>query len=322
MTQSQSQSQLQVSGSPHIGTHRSIKGAMITVICALIPALVCSIYFFGWRAAAVVAVTIASCMISEYLITRFMMGRKATITDCSALLTGLLLGMSLPSTLPYPIAAIGGVFAIGVGKMAFGGLGQNIFNPALVGRVFLLISFPVDMTTWPLPLYDGNTGATGSTGATILSSIKESGFDSSSIDIAQMAIGNMGGSLGEIGSIALVAGGVYLIIRGIIKWHIPVSILAVAAIASAISGENPAIELLSGGMILGAVFMATDYVTSPMTKKGMLIYGAMIGLITFIIRHYGSYPEGISFAILIMNGCTPLINRWTKPRIFGERRHS
>lgn len=306
-----------VSGSPHIGTNRSIQKVMINVICALIPALACSIYFFGARAAAVVATTITGCMLTEYLTSRFMLGIRHTLTDGSAFLTGLLLGMSLPSSIPYPIAIAGSVFAIGVGKTAFGGLGQNIFNPALVGRVFLLISFPAEMTTWPLPL-----NSDGITGATILSAIKESGFDISSIDLGQMAIGNIGGSLGEIGSIALLAGGAYLIIRRIIKWHIPVSVLATAAFAALLSGENPAIELLSGGMILGAVFMATDYVTSPMTRGGMLIYGIAIGLITFIIRHYGSYPEGISFAILIMNGCTPLINRWTKPRIFGERRRS
>jgi electron transport complex protein RnfD len=181
--------------------------------------------------------------------------------------------------------------------------------------VFLLISFPVEMTTWPLPL-----SPDGLTGATMLSAMKESGLDASSIDIAQMALGNMGGSLGEVGAIALVAGWIYLTLRRIIRLVIPLSILGAVAIAAAVTGNDIAVELLSGGLLLGAIFMATDYVTSPMTTKGMLVYGILIGLITFVIRHYGSYPEGISFAILIMNGCTPLINKLTRPRVFGERR--
>lgn len=199
--------------------------------------------------------------------------------------------------------------------MAFGGTGQNIFNPALVGRVFLLISFPVEMTTWPLPL-----SPDGLTGATLLSAMKESGVDAASIDVAQMAIGNMGGSLGEVGAIALVAGWLYLTARRIIRLVIPVAILASIALLAAVTGNSVVIELLSGGLLLGAFFMATDYVTSPMTTKGMIVYGILIGVITFVIRHYGSYPEGISFAILIMNGCTPLINKLTRPRVFGERR--
>lgn len=304
-----------VSGSPHVATARTTRRTMIDVIVALLPALACGVWVFGARSLLVTLASIAGCMITEYVCSRYMLGRKGSLKDCTALLTGLLLGMTLPSSLPLPMAVAGGVFAIGVGKMPFGGTGQNIFNPALVGRVFLLISFPVAMTTWPLPM-----SADGQTGATILASMRESGVDAGSIDIMQIALGNMGGSLGEVGAFALLLGGVYLLIRRVIRVAIPLSILGVIVIADLLAGYNPAIELLSGGLLLGAIFMATDYVTSPMTTPGMIIYGALIGIITFVIRHYGSYPEGISFAILIMNGCTPLINKVMRPRIFGERR--
>lgn len=304
-----------VTGSPHVASSRSTRQVMIEVILALIPALACGIWIFGWRSLAVAAVTITACVATEYVCSRYMLGRRNTINDCTAILSGLLLAMTLPSSIPLPMAFIGGVFAIGVGKMAFGGTGQNIFNPALVGRVFLLISFPVEMTTWPLPL-----SPDGSTGATLLSAMKESGVDAASIDVYQMAIGKIGGSLGEVGAIALVAGWIYLTVRRIIRLVIPVSILATVVLLCVATDNNVAIELLSGGMLLGTFFMATDYVTSPMTTKGMIIYGVLIGVITFVIRHYGSYPEGISFAILIMNGVTPLINKLTRPRLFGERR--
>lgn len=304
-----------VTGSPHVSASRSTRRVMIDVILALLPALAVGIWIFGLRSALVVAVTIAACVLTEYTCARFMLRRRDCLGDCTAIVTGLLLGMTLPSSLPLPMAFAGGVFAIGIGKMAFGGTGQNIFNPALVGRVFLLISFPVEMTTWPMPM-----SPDGLTGATVLSAMKESGVDASSIDIAQMALGNMGGSLGEVGAIALIAGGLYLLLRRVIRFIIPVAIIASIAIADIVTGNNLALELLSGGLLLGAIFMATDYVTSPMTAKGMAIYGIAIGLITFVIRHYGSYPEGISFAILIMNGCTPLINKLTRPRVFGERR--
>ena len=298
-----------------MATGRTTRSVMLQVALALIPALACGVWIFGWRSLAVVATCIISCMATEYLCGRYMLRQQASLSDCTSLVTGLLLGMTLPSSLPLPMALAGGVFAIGVGKMAFGGTGQNIFNPALVGRVFLLISFPVDMTTWPLPL-----SADGQTGATILSAMKESGMDASSVDIAQLALGNMGGSLGEVGALALIAGGIFLLLRGIIRCIIPVGIIVTMALLALVTGCNPAVEILSGGLLLGAIFMATDYVTSPMTAKGMWIYAVMIGAISFIIRHYGSYPEGISFAILIMNGVTPLINRLTRPRVFGERR--
>lgn len=304
-----------VTGSPHVSAQRTTQSVMLNVIAALLPALACGIWIFGWRSALVAAVTIAACMLTEFLCSRYMLGRRDSLRDCTAIVTGLLLAMTLPSSIPLPMAFAGGVFAIGVGKMAFGGTGQNIFNPALVGRVFLLISFPVEMTTWPLPL-----SPDGLTGATLLSAMKESGVDAASIDVAQMAIGNMGGSLGEVGAIALIAGWLYLTARRIIRLVIPAAILASIALLAAATGNSVVVELLSGGLLLGAFFMATDYVTSPMTTKGMIVYGILIGVITFVIRHYGSYPEGISFAILIMNGCTPLINKLTRPRVFGERR--
>lgn len=304
-----------VTGSPHVSAKRTTQSVMLNVIAALLPALACGIWIFGWRSALVAAVTIAACMLTEFLCSRYMLGRRDSLRDCTAIVTGLLLAMTLPSSIPLPIAFAGGVFAIGVGKMAFGGTGQNIFNPALVGRVFLLISFPVEMTTWPLPL-----SPDGLTGATLLSAMKESGVDAASIDVTQLAIGNMGGSLGEVGAIALVAGWLYLTARRIIRLVIPAAILASIALLAAVTGNSVVIELLSGGLLLGAFFMATDYVTSPMTTKGMIVYGILIGVITFVIRHYGSYPEGISFAILIMNGCTPLINKLTRPLVFGERR--
>lgn len=304
-----------VTGSPHVSSQRTTQRVMLEVILALIPAFACGVWIFGWRSLMVATVTIIACVLTEYVCCRYMLRRSNTIKDCTAILSGLLLAMTLPSSIPLPLAFIGGVFAIGVGKMAFGGTGQNIFNPALVGRVFLLISFPVEMTTWPLPM-----APDGLTGATILSAMKESGVDAASIDLYQIAIGKMGGSLGEVGAIALVAGWIYLTIRRIIRLVIPLSIIASVVVLAIVTSNNIAIELLTGGMLLGTFFMATDYVTSPMTTKGMIIYGVLIGIITFVIRHYGSYPEGISFAILIMNGCTPLINKLTRPRLFGERR--
>ncbi|MDE6317520.1 MAG: RnfABCDGE type electron transport complex subunit D, partial [Muribaculaceae bacterium] len=235
-----------VTGSPHIATPRTTRSVMLNVIAALMPAFACGVWVFGWRSLAVAAVSIIACMATEYICARYMLGRRDSLKDCTALLTGLLLAMTLPSSLPLPMTFVGGVFAIGVGKMAFGGTGQNIFNPALVGRVFLLISFPVEMTTWPLPL-----SPDGLTGATVLSAMRESGLDASSIDLAQMAIGNMGGSLGETGAIALVIGGIYLVIKRIIRLIIPVSILVTVTVAALLTGCNVAIELLSGGLLLG-----------------------------------------------------------------------
>lgn len=320
-----------ISPSPHAQTSETVSKLMTHVIIALLPAVLVSLYYFGLSAGIVIATSILGCVVVEYLITRYMLGQKPTIGNMSAVLTGLLLALNVPSNLPVWIILIGCVVAIGIGKMTFGGLGCNIFNPALVGRVFLLLSFPVAMTTWPLPgknlmtypIPEAVTGATAdaSTGATTLGLFKQGLLDPSQFNAADALMGNMGGSLGEVGAIALILGFIYLLCFRVITWHIPVSIIATVAVFTAlIPGVPVALELLSGGLLLGAIFMATDYVTSPMSHKGQIVYGIMIGLITVIIRLWGAYPEGMSFAILIMNGVTPLINRYMKPRKFGEGR--
>ena len=311
---------LTVSASPHIHTKRTVAGCMRHVTIALLPAAACALYFFGIGALIVIATSIAACAATEYIINRWMLRRPSTLADGSAILTGLLLAFNLPSNLPVWAVIIGSVVAIGIGKMAFGGLGCNIWNPALVGRVFLLISFPVQMTSWPLPLVNRSEYFDAVTGATTLGILKLGEADSASIDILASATGAIGGSLGEVSAIALLIGFIYLLCMKVIAWHIPVSILGTVALFTLCIGGNLAVELLSGGLMLGACFMATDYVTSPMSKKGMLIFGVMIGLITVIIRRWGAYPEGVSFAILLMNGFVPLIDRYIKPRKFGERR--
>ena len=310
---------LTVSLPPHIHAPGTTAGAMWRVVVALIPALACSMWVFGLGAAVVTVISVLACMGTEYFITRFMLKRRPTLGDGSAALTGLLLAMNLPSNLPPWTIVIGAVVAIGIGKMAFGGLGCNIFNPALVGRVFLLLSFPVQMTSWPLP-GAGMEYLDAATGATVLGAIKMGGLSASDINVADLLVGNTGGSLGEVGALALIVGGLFLVLSKVITWHIPVSVIASAALFSLSVGGDIAVELLSGGLLLGAIFMATDYVTSPMTRSGMLIYGAGIGVITIIIRHWGAYPEGVSFAILLMNGCTPLINRLCRPKRFGAER--
>ncbi len=310
---------LTVSLPPHIHAPGTTAGAMWRVVVALIPALACSMWVFGLGAAVVTVISVLACMGTEYFITRFMLKRRPTLGDGSAALTGLLLAMNLPSNLPPWTIVIGAVVAIGIGKMAFGGLGCNIFNPALVGRVFLLLSFPVQMTSWPLP-GAGMEYLDAATGATVLGAIKMGELSASDINVADLLVGNTGGSLGEVGALALIVGGLFLVLSKVITWHIPVSVIASAALFSLSVGGDIAVELLSGGLLLGAIFMATDYVTSPMTRSGMLIYGAGIGVITIIIRHWGAYPEGVSFAILLMNGCTPLINRLCRPKRFGAER--
>ena len=288
---------------------------MWLVVASLVPALVVALYTFGLSALTVTVVCILSCMLTELAIDRIM-GRRSTLSDGSALLTGLLLAFNLPRILPWWMAVAGSVVAIGVGKMSFGGLGCNIWNPALVGRVFLLLSFPAAMTTWPV---DVPSGVDGVSGATVLTAMKMNPESTVIPDTLSMAVGHMNGSLGEVGSIALLAGCLFLICMKIISWHIPVSVIGSAALLSWITGGNPVVDIFAGGLILGACFMATDYVTSPMTRKGQLLYGIMIGVVTIVIRRYGAYPEGVSFAILLMNSFTPLINRYCRPAVFGER---
>ena len=332
-----SNNRLVVSGSPHVFSKDSVDRRMWGVVLALMPAVAYSVYLFGLGSIVVLLTSVLGCVLTEYLLQRFVMGGKMTITNGSAVITGLLLAMNLPSNLPIWIILIGCLVAIGLGKYAFGGLGQNIFNPAILGRVFLLISFPQQMTSWPLPMVnrtaylDATTGATylgqmkveamsnvdTSTGASAVNAVAENVAES--LTWVDAFIGNMGGSLGEMSAVALIIGGLYMLLRGIISWHIPVSIIATIMLFAWGVDADPVMSVLSGGVMLGAIFMATDYVTSPMTKKGMIVYGVMIGIITMVIRQWGAYPEGVSFAILIMNGFTPLINKLIRPRRFGER---
>ena len=319
-----------ISPSPHVHGGDSIENTMYGVLIALVPTFIFSIVFFGLGAILVTLTSVAACLVFEYVIQKYLMKQRPTIWDGSAIITGVLLAFNLPSSLPLWIVVIGALVAIGIGKMSFGGLGNNIFNPALVGRVFLLISFPVQMTTWPVP--NGFATADAVTGATPLALVKEAvkngqavGDTLSSVGITtgNLILGNIGGSLGEVAAIGLLLGFAYMLIRKIISWHIPVAIFATVIVFSGILNladpaqfAGPVFHLFTGGLMLGAIFMATDYVTSPMTHKGMLIYGVGIGLLTVIIRVFWAYPEGMSFAILIMNGFTPLINRYCKPRRF------
>ncbi|MCC8173443.1 MAG: RnfABCDGE type electron transport complex subunit D [Odoribacter sp.] len=324
---------LTISPSPHVHSGDSIEKNMYGVLIALIPAFICSVLFFGVGAIIVTATSVVACMIFEYLIQKFLLNQEPSVFDGSAIITGVLLAFNVPSNLPIWIIILGALFAIGVGKMSFGGLGYNIFNPALVGRVFLLISFPVQMTTWPVPmgletLYtDAVTGATPlallkatfNTGQPVINLISPN----TGMEYRDLLLGNRAGSLGEVGALALLVGFVYMLFRKIITWHIPISIFATVFVFTGIlylydssTYVSPLFHLLTGGMMLGAIFMATDYVTSPMAKKGMIIYGIGIGLLTALIRIYGAYPEGMSFAILIMNAFTPLINRYFKPERF------
>ena len=312
-----------ISPAPHIHSGDSISKNMYGVIIALIPAYLVALYYFGLGALIVSVTAVLSCVLFEYLIQRFLLKKTPTIGDGSAIITGLLLAFNLPSNLPVWMVIIGSLVAIGIGKMSFGGLGNNPFNPALVGRVFLLISFPVQMTSWPRPIPFNMHYLDAETGATPLAMIK--GHFGQLPDTTDLLIGNMGGSLGEVSAIALLIGLAYLLIRKIITWHIPVSIIATVLVFTGIlylvnpeTYASPLVHLLTGGLLLGAIFMATDYVTSPMTKLGMIIYGVGIGIITVVIRVFGAYPEGVSFAVLIMNAFTPLMNAYIKPKRFGE----
>lgn len=320
-----------VSLSPHVHGNDSVQKNMYGVCIALIPALLCSFIAFGLGSIVVTLTSVISCVLFEWLINKFLLGRdNLTITDGSAILTGLLLAFNVPSNIPLWIVVIGALFSIGVVKMTFGGLGCNLFNPALAGRAFLLISFPVQMTTWPVPGQSFGTYLDAETGATPLAIMKQAvkSGDASVLDQLpkawDMLIGNTGGCLGEICALAIVLGLIFMLWKKIITWHIPVSIIVTVFVFSGLMHlanpvyASPVAEVLSGGLLLGAVFMATDYVTSPMSKKGQIIYGVAIGFLTVVIRSFGAYPEGMSFAILIMNAFTPLINNYCKPKRFGE----
>ena len=324
---------LNVSPSPHTHGKESTQKLMFNVVLALIPALFTSIFYFGVGAIIVTATSVISCLIFEYLIQRFILKKPVSITDGSAIVTGILLAFNLPSNIPVLIVIIGSFVSIAVAKMTFGGLGNNPFNPALVGRVFMLISFPVQMTSWPVPAGFATGYTDAVTGATPLAIIKEGLKNGEPLSQlmdkiptpAQMFLGDMGGSMGEVAAIALLIGFVYLLYKKVITWHVPVSVVGSIAIFTAIlwlvnpeQNANPMFHILAGGVLLGAIFMATDYVTSPMVPKSMIIYGCGIGIITVIIRVFGAYPEGVSFAILIMNAFVPLINAYIKPKRFGE----
>lgn len=316
---------LYVSPSPHIHGGDSISKNMYGVLIALVPAFLVSLYSFGLGALIVTATSVLACVIFEYLIQRFLMKKEPTLCDGSAILTGVLLAFNVPSNLPIWIILIGALAAIGIGKMSFGGLGNNIFNPALVGRVFLLISFPAQMTTWPIADAFPMTYTDAQTGATVLSLMNEGALDQLP-SFVDMIVGHMSGSLGEVSAIALLIGFAFMLWKKIITWYIPVSILATVFVFTGllhlinpVAYASPFIHLLSGGLLLGSIFMATDYVTSPMSKNGMIVYGVGIGLLTAVIRIFGSYPEGMSFAILIMNAFTPLINSYIKPKHFGGK---
>ena len=326
---------LKISGSPHVHSDESTKKIMWRVNLALVPMLLTGIAYFGLNALLISIVSVACCCLFQWLIEKFIMKVPSTVCDGSAIVTGLLLAFNVPATAEMIwMVAIGALVAIGVGKMTFGGLGKNPFNPALVGRVFLLISFPVQMTTWPTVGKWFPMSLDTVSGATPLGLIKEGVKNGQSLSevlsapdmpsLCDIFLGHMGGSLGEVSAIAILIGAIYLLCRKVISWHIPVAFIGTAFIFSGIlwladptQFIDPLTTILTGGIMLGACFMATDMVTSPMAKSGQLVFGVGCGLLTIIIRNWGAYPEGVSFAILLMNSVTPLINRWCKPTRFA-----
>lgn len=314
-----------VSPSPHVHSANSTSRLMGDVCIALLPAILVSVLFYGWSELLVLAVSAVSCVGIEWAITRWLLKKPGVFCGSSALVTGLLLAMNLPSTTPWWVVFIGALVSIGVAKMTFGGLGQNVFNPAITGRVFLLISFPTYMTDWTVP--NGFIHSSDAvSGATLLGRYAEGGMDAvNGVDFARTLFLNIGGSAGEISAIALLLGFGYLLVRRVVKIWIPLSIFATVAVISGIFNlvdpatySGPLFNLLTGGLILGACFMATDYVTSPMSDMGGVIYGIGIGFIVMMIRYFGAYPEGMSFAILLMNIAVPLINRGFHRRKYGR----
>ena len=315
-----------VAPSPHVHSAESTTKIMRDVVIALMPALVVSTVVFGADVLRVTALSVAACVAFEYLIQKFLVRGAVTVTNWSAAVTGVLLAFNLPASIPWWIVVIGAFVAIAIAKMTFGGLGKNPFNPALVGRVFLLIAYPVQMTTFPMPV---NGAFDALSGATPLAAVKH-GAAADVLGVQELLLGNMPGSMGEVAALALLCGFVYLLWRRVITWHIPVTVLVTMAVfafvAALCSGQSeaalwqlPLFHVLAGGAILGAVFMATDYSTSPMTVRGGVIFAVGIGAITMCIRLWGAYPEGMSFAILIMNACVPLINKYVKPKRFGVK---
>ena len=321
-----------VSPSPHTHGCESTQSLMRDVLIALAPAMIVSVLASGWSVLMLILVGAATCVLTEFLIQKYLLKRPVTVSDLSAVVTGCLLALNLPPDSPWWLIVVGSIVAIGVAKMTFGGLGQNIFNPALVGRVFLLVSFPVLMTSWAddgsmFGLVDAFSGATplGAVKEGLKNGLTLSEITADNLTLGQELFFKMGGSTGELSAAALILGFIYLLCRRVIKATIPVTIIATVAVISGIFHlanpehyTGPLFNIFTGGLLLGAIFMATDYVTSPMTTKGQIIFGVGIGLITVFVRYFGSYPEGVSFAILIMNCTVPLLNKYCKPRRFGE----
>jgi electron transport complex protein RnfD len=309
--------QLVVSSSPHVRSESSISGIMFDVVIALVPAVIAAAIFFGMRALFVIGISIATAVLTEALI-QYLMKKPVTINDWSAVVTGLLLAFNLPPTAPWWLAVIGSAFAIAIVKQLFGGLSYNFLNPALAARAFLLASWPVRMTAWVQPGVDAVTTATP---LAILKGTEAAGQLPSLMD---MFVGNIGGTIGETSALALLIGAAYLLYKRVINWRIPFIYIATVGVLTWILGPNgaftgqPLYHILGGGLILGAFFMATDYVTSPVTPLGQIIMGLGCGIITVVIRLYGGYPEGVSYSILFMNVATPLIERYTVPKKFGE----
>ena len=326
---------LTISGSPHVHASQDTKKVMWGVVIAMIPAMLVSFWYFGLGALLVMLTSVAACLLFEFLIQKYLIKGPLTVNDGSAVITGILLAFNVPSNLPLWQIAIGALVAIGVAKMTFGGLGKNPFNPALIGRVFLLISFPVDMTTWPKPILSmaDKFSLDAVSGPTALGTLKEGLMKGDAVDqlmsnvpsYTDLFMGGIGGSLGEVSALALILGGIFMLIRKIISWHTPISFIGTVFVFTGILWlidptmyADPIFHLLAGGLMLGAIFMATDMVTSPMTHKGQIVFGIGCGLLTVLIRILGAYPEGVSFAILIMNALVPLINKGFKPKTFGE----
>ena len=303
-----------VSGTPHVRSKESIQSIMRDVIIALVPATAAGIYYFGLRALILIVAAIISAVFFEWLYEKITK-KPDTINDLSAVVTGLLLAMNLPASAPVWVAIVGSAFAIIFAKQLFGGLGQNFINPALAGRAFLLASYPTEMTTWVVP---NGLAADAATYATPLAQLKNGALDAS---LKQLVMGQVGGTIGETCAIALIIGGIYLLYKHVISWKIPVIYIATVFILFAVIGRHgmrmPLQEIFAGGVMLGGIFMATDYASSPVTPKGQVIFAVGAGLLTYLIRTFGGYPEGVSYSILIMNCCVPLIERFTEPTIFG-----
>ncbi len=310
--------ELIVSTGPHVCTVTDIPRIMYGVIIALIPATVMGIYLFGWGALKVVVISMLAAILTEGAV-QFAMGREVSMLDGSAAVTGLLLALNLPPTSPWWMVLVGSVVAIVIGKQVYGGLGHNPFNPALVARVVLLVSWPVQMTRWVM-------SPDGISAATPLGILKADGLAKlGGVRLLDLFIGNVGGCIGEVSAIALLIGLLYLLWKGYVTWHIPVSYMGTVFVFTGIywiinpqKYANPLFHILAGGLVLGACFMATDYVTSPITPKGQIIFGIGCGVITCIIRLFGGYPEGVSFSILLMNAAAPLIEQYTRPKRYGR----